>query len=134
MDVAARIPVEETEVMAKATRRTFTAEYKKRVLKEAARCTKPGEIGALLRREGLYSSHLTTWRHAVRDRGELHGLEARKRGPAARPTDERDDEIAELKQQALKLQGELDRAKAVIEIQKKVSELFGVDLPKSEKS
>ena len=63
----------ETEVVAKARRRRFTAEYKRRILREADRCTHPGEIGALLRREGLYSSHVTTWR-AARDRGELAGL------------------------------------------------------------
>src|SRR3990172_9332228 len=63
----------EIEVVAKAERRRFTAEYKRRIVREADRCTKPGEIGALLRREGLYSSLLTTWR-AARDRGGLHGL------------------------------------------------------------
>src|SRR5438094_9837107 len=70
----------EVEVVAKAERRRFTAEYKRRIVREADRCTKPGEIGALLRREGLYSSHLVTWR-AARDRGELEGLSPKKRGP-----------------------------------------------------
>ena len=69
----------ETEVAAKATRRRFTAAEKLRVLKEADRCTKPGELGALLRREGLYSSHLSSWRQA-RQRGELAGLTPRQRG------------------------------------------------------
>src|SRR3989441_12858058 len=84
----------ETEVVAKAQRRRFTAEYKRRIVREADRCTKPGEIGALLRREGLYSSHLTTWR-AARDRGALEGLSPKQRGPKATPADPREKTIAE---------------------------------------
>jgi transposase len=125
-------PVVETEVTEKAKRRRFTAEYKKKILSEADRCTQSGEIGALLRREGLYSSHLTTWRQVVRERGELHGLDPRKRGPQARPRDQRDDKIIELERRATKLQAELDRAHAVIDIQKKVSELLGVTLTKTD--
>src|SRR5438552_17388327 len=68
----------EVEVVAKAERRRFTAEYKRRIVREADRCTRPGEIGALLRREGLYSSLLTTWRSA-RDRGELEEQRAKIR-------------------------------------------------------
>src|SRR2546428_6239555 len=75
----------ETEVAAKAQRRRFTAEYKRRIVREADRCTKPGELGALLRREGLYSSHLTTWR-AARDPGELEGVSPKKRRPRAAQT------------------------------------------------
>ena len=71
----------EIEVVAKATRRRFTAEYKRKILQEADACKTPGAIGALLRREGLYSSHLTTWR-AARERGELAGA-PKKRGPVA---------------------------------------------------
>ena len=85
----------ETEVVVKAARRRFTAAEKLRVLSEADRCTKPGELGALLRREGLYSSHLATWRTARR-RGELAGLAPRARGPKAKPIDPRDRKIAEL--------------------------------------
>jgi len=81
---------EVTEVTEKAKRRAFTAEYKRRIVKEAEACKGPGEIGALLRREGLYSSHLTTWRQA-RDRGELApGAATKKRGPKAAPVDPRD--------------------------------------------
>ena len=69
-----------TEVTPKATRRRFSAEYKRAILAEADACTKPGELGALLRREGLWSSHLSTWR-AQRARGEQQGLAPRKRGP-----------------------------------------------------
>ena len=72
-----------TEVVAKAKRRRFTAEYKRKILREVDACTEPGAIGALLRREGLYSSHLVEWRK-LRDRGELAGLEPKKRGPKAR--------------------------------------------------
>src|SRR5436190_19571994 len=80
----------ETEVSEKANRRTFTAEYERRIVKEAEACKAAGEVGALLRREGLYSSHLTTWR-AARDRGELApGATAKKRGPQATAPDPRD--------------------------------------------
>ena len=71
----------EVEVVAKAERRRFTAEYKLKVLREADHCKQPGEIGALLRREGLYWSNLTNWRKQ-RERGELAGLSAKKRGPS----------------------------------------------------
>src|SRR5882724_7227165 len=93
---------EETEVVAKAQRRRFTAEYKRRIVREADRCTKPGELGALLRREGLYSSHLTTWR-AARDRGEYEGLSPKKRGPKATPPDPRDKKIAEQEREITRL-------------------------------
>jgi transposase-like protein len=82
---AGLVPVaREVEVVAKAERRRFTAEYKLRVLREADACSKPGEVGALLRREGLYSSHLSNWRLA-RERGELAGLSSKKRGPKTKP-------------------------------------------------
>jgi transposase-like protein len=84
-DVAVpRRDVPEVEVVAKASRRRFTAEYKRKILQEADACREPGAIGALLRREGLYSSNLTTWR-AQRERGELAGLTPKKRGPAPKP-------------------------------------------------
>src|SRR5437016_13635033 len=80
-------------VVAKATRRRFTVEYKRKIVREADACKTPGAIGALLRREGLYSSHLTTWR-AARERGELAGAPT-KRGPARRVVDPRDKRLAE---------------------------------------
>src|SRR5881296_2492851 len=98
---------EETEVVAKAQRRRFTAEYKRRIVREADRCTKPGELGALLRREGLYSSHLTTWR-AARDRGELAGL-ASKPGPKATPPDPRDKTIAEQERELVRWKQRAER-------------------------
>src|SRR5213596_2218215 len=79
------------EVVAKATRRQFTLEYKRKIVREADGCKTPGAIGSLLRREGLYSSHLTTWR-AARERGELAGA-PKKRGPAPRAVDPRDKTI-----------------------------------------
>ena len=86
------------EVVAKATRRRFTVEYKRKIVREADACKTPGAIGMLLRREGLYSSHLTTWR-AARERGELAGA-AKKRGPAARLADPRDKRIADLERES----------------------------------
>lgn len=118
----------EVEVLAKPERRRFTVEYKKRILREADKCTRPGEIGALLRREGLYSSSLTHWRRA-RDRGDLSGTGIRKRGPEGRPVDSRDRRISELGRENRRLKSRLARAEALIDVQKKVSELLGVILP-----
>jgi len=126
--MAIAMEVRETEVVAKATRRRFTAEYKRRVLQEAERAQAPGEVGALLRREGLYSSHLASWR-AARERGEVAGLAAKRRGPKPKPRDERDRRIAELERETGRLRRHLERAEAVIEVQKKLSILLGVELP-----
>jgi transposase-like protein len=120
------------EVVAKAERRRFTAEYKRRIVREADRCTKPGEIGALLRREGLYSSHLVTWR-AARDRGELEGLSPKKRGPKVAPPDPRDKKIAEQERETARWKKRAERAEALVELQKKVAALLGTPF-ESEKS
>jgi transposase-like protein len=122
----------ETEVVAKTARRRFTAAEKLRVLHEADRCTKPGELSALLRREGLYSSHLSAWRLARRN-GELAGLTPRRRGPKAKPVDPRDKKIAELERETRRLQARLERAERLIEVQKKVSQLLGIPLASDEK-
>ena len=122
---------QEVEVVAKAERRRFTTEYKRRILKEAEACVRPGEIGGLLRREGLYSSLLAAWR-AARDRGELAGLAARKRGPQAKVRDVRDKRIAELERESRGLQRRAERAEALVEVQKKLSQLLGIDLPESD--
>jgi transposase-like protein len=114
----------DVEVVAQAERRRFTAEYKRRIVREADRCTKPGEIGALLRREGLYSSLLTTWR-AARDRGELEGLSPRKRGPKVAPPDPRDRKITELERDNVRLSKRAERAEALVELQKKLAALLG---------
>ena len=122
----------ETEVVAKAQRRRFTAAEKLRVLREADGCTKPGELSALLRREGLYSSHLSAWREARR-RGELAGLTPRARGPKAKLVDPRDRKIAELERETRWLQARLERAEGLIEVQKKVSQLLGIPLERDGK-
>jgi transposase len=117
-----------TEVRPKGKRRTFSAEFKRGILAEVDACTKPGEIGALLRREGLFSSHLTEWR-AVRARGELEALAPKKRGPEAAPApDLRAREIEDLKRQLAKATIRAERAEALIDIQKKVAALLGTPL------
>jgi transposase-like protein len=120
----------EVEVLAKAERRRFTAEYKRRVLQEADACNKSGELGALLRREGLYSSHLASWR-AARSRGELAGLAPRKRGLKAQPLDPRDKRIAELERELQRALARAERAEALVEVQKKLSQLLGIEQPES---
>jgi len=114
----------EVEVLAKAIRRRFTAEYKRKILREADTCTEPGAIGALLRREGLYSSNLTTWR-AQRERGELAGLTPKKRGPAPQPTNPLAVKVAALERAVSREKARADRAEALVELQKKVAELLG---------
>ncbi|MFT5041948.1 MAG: transposase [Hyphomicrobiaceae bacterium] len=126
---AARRP--ETEVTEKATRRRFSAEYKRKIVHEATGCTKSGELGALLRREGLFSSQLSTWRRQV-EQGELAGLTARKRGPKAAPVDPRDKKIAELERINAKLSARAERAEAIVEIQKKVAKLLGIAMANDE--
>jgi transposase-like protein len=116
----------EIEVMAKATRRQFTLEYKRKIVREADGCKTPGAIGALLRREGLYSSHLTTWR-AARERGELAGA-LKKRGPVRRVPDPRDKRIAELERETARWRKRAERAEALVEVQKKVAVLLGAPL------
>jgi len=123
----------ETEVVAKAVRRRFTAAEKLRVLKEADRCSKPGELSALLRREGLYSSHLSAWR-AARKGGELAGLTPRPRGPKAKPVDPRDKKLVEQARVIARLEARLKRAEGLIELQKKVAQLLGNPLPNDEKA
>ena len=118
------------EVKVKPERRQFTAEYKLRILKEADDCTGPGQIGALLRREGLYSSNLTQWR-LQRAEGVLQALTPRKRGPKVDPLAE---ENAALRQRVDRLEAELKRAETIIEVQKKVSELLGLSDPSNRKS
>ena len=128
-DVAVLRPdVPEVEVLAKASRRRFTAEYKRQILREADACTEPGAIGALLRREGLYSSHLTTWR-AQRERGELAGLSPKKRGPAPKLQNPLAAKVAALERAVSREKARADRAEALVELQKKVAELLGTPLP-----
>ena len=109
------VKVPDPEVIVKAQRRRFTAEYKQRILQEADAGMQHGEISALLRREGLYSSHLNTWRQQ-RACGELQGLRPAKRGRKADP------QAAEI----VRLQTQLARAELIIDVQKKVSQLLGL--------
>jgi transposase len=115
-------------VTSKAKRRRFTAEYKRKVLQEADACTEFGQVGALLRREGLYSSHLTTWRQA-RERGELEGLAPKKRGPAAREINPLAKELAAERREVARLKAENAKLQIICDVQKKVSLLLGVTLP-----
>lgn len=116
-------PPPPTEVPEKARRRTFSAEYKRRILREADGCKRPGEVAALLRREGLYTSHLTEWRRA-RERGDL-AAGTRQRGPAPKPPpDARDRRIAELERDNARLTVRARRAEALIELQKKVRDFL----------
>ena len=118
------------EVKAKPERRRFTAEYKLRILEEADACTENGQIGALLRREGLYSSNLTHWRQQ-RAEGALKALTPKKRGPKPDPLAE---ENAALRRRIDRLEAELIRAETIIEVQKKLSELLGLPDPNSQKN
>lgn len=108
------------ELVERPLRRTFTAEYKLRILKEAEACTQPGEIGALLRREGLYSGHLSKWRRQ-REAGALEAL-GQPRG--RKPADRGELELAELRRRAERAEAELAKARKVIEIQGNVSALL----------
>ena len=117
------------EVVEQARRRQFTAAYKVRILREADACCEPGQLGALLRREGLYSSHLTHWRQQ-RDHGLLAALAPQRRGRPARAAGEQ--ELARLRQENERLAQKLAAAETVIDIQKKVSALLGLTSPTAE--
>jgi transposase-like protein len=115
------------EVPEKAKRRRFDAEYKLRMLEEAERCKEDGLLGELLRREGLYSSYLTTWRRQ-RDTGTLQALQPRKRGRKAKRKDPVAQENARLRRENQRLADRLRQAETIIEVQKKVSEMLGIPL------
>ena len=131
---AASQPPPDPEVSTRPVRRRFTAQYKLRILQEADRCSR-GELGALLRREGLYSSHLNTWRRERR-RGELQALTPKKRGPKAAPPDPVAEECKRLRRENERLRRRLQQAETIIDVQKKVSELLGIPLnsPESDAS
>jgi transposase-like protein len=115
------------EVPEKPTRRRFTAEYKLRILAEADACTERGALGELLRREGLYSSHLSTWQRQ-RDEGVLAGLTPKRRGRKAKPKNVLADEVARLERENERLKTKLRQAELVIDVQKKVSEMLNIPL------
>jgi transposase-like protein len=124
-------PGADTEVSSTAKRRRFTAAEKVRVLREADACAgQKGSIGALLRREGLYSSLLATWRRQ-RDAGQL-GPKPRRRGPVATAPDPRDRIIIDLERRVLHAEARADRAERLVELQKKLAELLGIHLPEPE--
>lgn len=113
------------EVLERATRRVFSAEYKERIVREADACTEPGAVGALLRREGLYSSHLAAWRKQLRSHG-VRGLAAKKRGPAPKPKPSARE--LQLEREKRALEKRLAKAEAIIDFQKKVHGLLGIPL------
>ncbi len=111
------------EVVAKPKRRRFTAEYRLRILEEAERCTESGEVGRLLRREGLYSSHLTAWRKARRD-GALRGLRSKKRGAKPKASNPLEPKVRELEAKVARLEKELHKAHTILDVQGKVAGLL----------
>jgi transposase-like protein len=128
--LAGKASVPDPQVVAQSKRRRFTSKYKLSILEKADQCNSIGETGALLRREGLYSSHLSHWRKARRD-GTLQALATHKRGPKNSPDAAQAREIAVLQKQVNKLQGELSKAHTIIDVQKKLSTILAV-LPNDE--
>ena len=120
------------EVSEKPTRRRYSAEYKLKILRQADKCTKRGELGALLRREGLYSSHLKTWQDQ-REKGTLHGLAPKKRGRKAIPKNPLSDELQQLRRENEQLKHKLQQAETIIDVQKKLSAMLST-LPKNKSS
>ncbi len=126
-------PTPDPEVAAKPRRRRFTAEYRLRILEEAERCTKSGEVGQLLRREGLYSSHLTAWRKA-RNEGALRGLASKKRGVKPKARNPLEPKVRELESKVARLEKELHKAHTILDVQEKVAGLLGFDLESGKNS
>ena len=116
-----------SEVLEKPVRRRFTVEYKAKILAEADACTEAGQLGELLRREGLYSSHLTSWRRQ-RDEGALAGLTPKQRGRRAKPKNPLADEVTRLQRENQQLKEHLRQAELIIDVQKKVSEMLNIPL------
>lgn len=125
----------ETEVVAapendRRQRRRWSIEEKKRILKDAEACSKRGELAALLRREGIYSSHLSNWRRQLKAHGEK-GLARQKPGPKPKK-DAKDRKIAQLEKKAARLEQKLELADKLIDLQKKAHEILGIALPRIE--
>jgi transposase-like protein len=119
------------EVPKKTPRRRFTAQYRIRILSEVDACSHPGEIGAILRREGLYYSNINTWRRQ-RQEGALKGLAPKKRGRKRHEVSPLAGRIAELERDNKRLTDKLKQAETIIDVQKKISEIFGVAQPDSD--
>jgi len=113
------------EVPEKKVRRNFTAAYKLRILQEADACDQPGQIGRLLRREGLYSSNLTVWRRS-RDKGLLQGMSPQKRGRKLKERNPLAAEVAQLQKEKRQLENRLRKADLIIDAQKKISQILGI--------
>ena len=128
---APKTQIPDPEVVPQAKRRQFSAQYKLRILEEADRCTERGQIGELLRREGLYSSYLSKWREQ-RARGQLQGLAPQKRGRPAQAGAA--TELARLRQENKQLRTQLEQAEIIIDVQKKLSKLLGLTAAESESS
>jgi len=122
-----------TEVPEKPVRRRFSAEYKLRILAEVDGCIEQGQVGELLRREGLYSSLLSTWRKQ-RDEGVLAGLAPKRRGRKAKPKNPLADENARLQRENDRLKEKLRQAELIIDVQKKVSEMLNIPLAKPDEN
>lgn len=116
--------VPDPEVEPKATRRSFTAEYKARILAECDAATESGEIGAILRREGLYSSHLVDWRR-TRDLGALAALQPKKQGRPPKTPNPLVTENERLQRENARLRERLRKAEIILEAQKKLAEVLG---------
>jgi transposase len=125
----AKLP--DPEVPEKAVRRRFTAEYKLNILHQAEACRDPGSVGALLRREGLYSSHLTTWRRQ-RDAGVLSGLQPKQRGRKPHPVHPLEAQLSHLRKENERLQNRLRKAELIIDVQKKISQMLGIPMENPE--
>jgi transposase-like protein len=121
------------EVAAKPRRRQFTAAYRLRILEEADRCTTSGEIGQLLRREGLYSSHLSNWRKAQRE-GSLAALASKKRGARPKARNPLEPKVRQLEAENARLKAELHKAHTILDVQEKVAGLLGFDLESGKNS
>jgi len=118
------------EVNERPMRRQFDAAYKLRILEEADRCTEPGQLGELLRREGLYSSHLANWKR-LREEGSYQSLGAKKRGRKVKRDDATTQELERLRRENQRLAERLRQAETIIEVQKQISEIVGLTIPTS---
>ena len=117
----------DSEVLAKPKRRRFTAGYRLRILEEVDGCTGVGEVGQLLRREGIYSSHLANWRKARRE-GALRGLSSKKRGAKPKARNPLEPKVRELEAKVARLETDLHKAHVILDVQEKVAGLLGFDL------
>ena len=119
---------EKPDPEAKTNRRRFSAKEKLRILEEADACTEPGEIGALVRREGIYASYLTRWRRA-RELGMLNGLKSKKRGSKRTADQKLTKEVETLRRENERLRARLKQAETIIDVQKKLSQMLGLEPP-----